>query len=272
MTIREAQLLGEKMLRRADITSRHIDTSLLIAKVTGQPRSWTFAHPEHELTKDQCQQLMELLDRRRGHTPLVHLTNSCQFYGFDLYIDERVLTPRIESEKMVEWAIEHAPQSAKLIDIGTGSGALAIAIKQNRPDLGIWATDVSQDAIDVAIQNIKSYQADINLVLSDLWNGVDQDAQFDIVVANLPYLSDDAELMPEVKKEPSVALFGGSDGLMLYRRFFKELPQRLQPNGRLFIEADPWQHDALILEAQKAGLEPKLQDYFIVGFSTTGKA
>ncbi len=265
MTIKEAQELGEKVLRRAKIESKHIDTSLLIEKIIDKPRSWAFAHPEYELTKEQSEKFMELINKRRQRVPLVHLTNKREFYGLDFYIDKRVLTPRIETEKMVEWAIKYAPKSSKLIDIGTGSGALAISIKKYRPDIEIWATDVSGGALEVAKQNAKQHSVDIHFVESDLWANIGQE-RFTTVVTNLPYLEDEADLMPEVKQEPAVALFGGKDGLDIYREFIEGLPNHLEESGFLFTECDPWQHDNLTKLASSKGLKPIEQDYFILGF------
>jgi release factor glutamine methyltransferase len=296
VTVAEAQDLGCQMLRRVKIESYRIDSSLILAKVLDKPRAWLFAHPEHALTDDQAKAFMELIDRRRQRTPLVHLTNQREFYGLDLYIDERVLTPRVETEQMVEWAISYAPRDSRLIDVGTGSGALAIAIKKHRPDLEVWATDVSAEALEVAQRNATAHKVEVHFETADLFDAVsansthiplespansrefaqaqkERSAQsaslqpgFQTVVTNLPYLQDDAELMPEVQKEPGVALFGGQDGLDLYRRFLRQLPDHLEPRGYLFTECDPWQHEALIKEAAAVGLKPIEQGYFILGF------
>ena len=104
----------------------------------------------------------------------------------------------------------------------------------------------------------------VDFVVSDLWSKVS--GRFESVVTNLPYLQDSADLMPEVRREPAVALFGGPDGLDLYRRFLSHIKDHLVPGGRLFTECDPWQHDALIKEAANYGLYPIEQGYFILGF------
>lgn len=268
MRVGEAQQLGERVLQEAQIDSRRIDTALILEAVSGKSRTWSYAHPEFELSSQQTTQFKALLEKRRLRTPLVHLTNRREFYGLDLYIDERVLTPRVETEKMAEWAIKYAPEASRLIDIGTGSGALAVAIKKHRSDLQIWATDVSDGALAVARINAHTHKVAINFIKSDLWNDVA--GRFQAVVTNLPYLTDDADLMPEVRKEPAVALFGGTDGLSLYRRFLKQLPDHLEPGGYVFTECDPWQHQSLIAEAKGAGLAPIQQDdYFILGFQRT---
>jgi release factor glutamine methyltransferase len=265
MTIDAAQRHGEALLRQANIESSHLDTTLLLEKVTGKPRSWLLAHGDEGLSESQTQELMHLIDRRAQHTPLVHLTNAREFYGLDFYIDDRVLTPRVETETMVEYAIKYAPKDSRLIDIGTGSGVLAVAIKKHRPDLEVWATDVSEEALAVAHQNAERHRIAIQLVASDLFGSVR--GHFATIVTNLPYLRNDAELMPEVTKEPAVALFGGQDGLELYRRFLEQLPAHLQPGGYLFTECDPWQHEKLIELVNPAGLKLiESNNYFILGF------
>lgn len=264
MTAGEALGAAKKMLAEAQIDSGALDSSLLLEHACDKPRAWLLAHPEFELDEKTAKSFFSLVRRRHDHTPLVHLTNHREFYGLDFFIDERVLTPRVETEKMVEWAIAAAPKGGRLVDFGTGSGALAVAIKQSRPDLKVIATDVSVEALAVARKNAHTHNADIEFVAADLWDGVK--GEFDIIVTNLPYLQNDADLMPEVKKEPAVALFGGDDGLDLYRKFLHDLPRHLKVGGRLFTECDPWQHETLMAEAATVGLHPVQQDYFILGF------
>lgn len=265
MTIDEARRKAARTLAAAGIASSHLDATLLLEHICGKSRAWLAAYPDIEMSPKHETLFFELVKQRSQRTPLVHLTHSREFYGLDLYIDEHVLTPRIETERMAEWAIEYAPSDSRLIDIGTGSGALAIAIKKHRPDLHITATDISTEAIAVARHNCQKHGVEIELVVSDLFSNID--GSFKTVVTNLPYLRDDADLMPEVRREPSVALFGGTDGLELYRRFLLELPGHLEPNGLLFTECDPWQHQDLAAETKRYGLRPfKKDDYFILGF------
>lgn len=264
MTLGEALKLGESKLKAAGIDGGRLDTQIILEFVTGRERSFILAHEENELSSDKQEQFNSLIAKRAERIPLVHLTHTREFYGIDLYIDDNVLTPRIETEKMVEFAIKHVPQNGKLIDIGTGSGAIAIAVKTHRPDLDVWATEVTDEALNVARKNIEHLNLDITLVKSDLFSEID--VKFDAVATNLPYLQDDADLMPEVQKEPAVALFGGQDGLDIYRRFLTELPSHLSPNGYLFTECDPWQQNQLKAEAAKIGLQPIEEDYFILGF------
>ncbi len=264
MTIKEALTHSQDSLKAANISSAKLDTELLLAHVLGSTREYLLAHDDLELTAEQTDQFKGLINRRAHHEPLVHLTNRCEFYGLELEITPDVLTPRVETEQMVEWAVQYAPPGSKLIDIGTGSGAIAIAIAKHRPDLEIWATELTPEALQIAKRNTDKHKLNIKCVQSDLFQAIS--ASFSTVVTNLPYLKDDADLMPEVQKEPAVALFGGPDGLDLYRRFLRELPEHLEPDGYLFTECDPWQQADLISQAAKIGLKPLQQGYFIMGF------
>lgn len=264
MTFGDAQKSGELALKGAGIDGGRLDVLLLLEHVTSRDRTSILAHLEDELTAEQKQQFSKFIIKRAKRIPLVHLTNTREFYGIDLYINNNVLTPRVETEKMVELAIKHVPQDGKLIDIGTGSGAIAIAIKTHRPDVEVWATEVTDEAMAVARKNIENTKLEIKLVKSDLFGEIV--VKFDAVATNLPYLQDDADLMPEVQKEPAVALFGGGDGLDTYRRFLKDLQEHLSPGGYLFTECDPWQQEDLKAEAANIGLQPIEEDYFILAF------
>lgn len=264
MTLGEALKFGESALKAAGIDGGRLDTQILLEFVSGKDRSFILAHEEDALSTAQESQFKALITKRAERIPLVHLTNTREFYGIDLYINDDVLTPRVETEKMVDFAIKHVPHGGKLIDIGTGSGAIAIAIKTHRPDLEVWATEVNDEALAVARKNVEALKLDIKLIKSDLFSKISE--QFDGVATNLPYLQNDADLMPEVQKEPAVALFGGDDGLDIYRRFLAQLPAHLNAGGYLFTECDPWQQADLKTEAAKIGLQPIEDDYFILGF------
>jgi release factor glutamine methyltransferase len=264
LKITEALRIAQDTLTAASVNSVRLDSELLLCHVLGHDRSWLLAHDQDELLPEQLEAYNALIHKRAQHVPVVHLTNTREFYGIDLYIDDTVLTPRVETEQMVELAIKHTPKGGRLIDIGTGSGAIAIAIATHRPDLKVWATEYSPEALKVARKNITANNLNIILKQADLFEGISE--KFDVVVCNLPYLADDADLMPEVQKEPGVALFGGPDGLDIYRRFLAQLPSHLKPGGMLFTECDPWQQAALIAEAKTIGLECIEEDYFILGF------
>jgi release factor glutamine methyltransferase len=266
VTIRQALAKAQATLETREITGGRLDSELLMAFITRQNRAWVLAHDDDILSSTQSSAFFDLIEKRLDHIPVVHLTGTREFYGLAMRITPDVLTPRVETEQMVEWAIKYTKNGGQLIDIGTGSGAIAIAIAHHRPDLAITATEVTSEALDIARLNAKEHNMPVELIQSDLWEDVS--GTFDTVVTNLPYLRDDAEsqLMPEVRREPKVALFGGTDGLDLYRRFLKGLPKHLSPGGYLFTESDPWQHDALKNAALEFDLKPIEQGYFILGF------
>lgn len=263
-TVREALDAAITFLDTQKITGARLDAELLLAYAMHKDRAWLLAHDDAEIPEHQATDFESLISRRSEHIPVVHLTGTREFYGLDIDITPDVLTPRVETEQMVEWAVQYAPLNGSLIDIGTGSGAIAIAIAAHRPDLAITATEITDEALAVATRNNKKHHAGLTLIKSDLWDNVYD--TFDTIVTNLPYLREDADLMPEVRREPAVALFGGQDGLDLYRRFLKDLPKHLKAGGYLFTECDPWQHEDLIAEASTVGLTPIVQGYFILGF------
>lgn len=262
MTVAEALQRAKRLLR--ETSNPELDAELLLEHVSGRSRVWLKAHDETVLETAAEKSYFQLIEKRANRIPLVHLTGKREFYGLELQITPDVLTPRVETEQMVEWAIKYAPQKSELIDIGTGSGAIAIAIAKHRPDLSVAATEISAAALAVAKRNAAKHKLNIKFIQSDLWQAVSD--RYATVVTNLPYLENEADLMPEVKKEPGVALFGGADGLDLYRRFLRDLPNHLEPAGYLFTESDPWQHQALIKAAARYGLKPIEQGYFILGF------
>lgn len=264
ITVRQALDAAIRFLEQQTIAGARLDAELLLAHTLRRDRAWLLAHDDTLLTPFQVADFESFISRRSEHIPVVHLTGLREFYGLEFDITPDVLTPRAETEQMVEWAVKYTPHGGKLIDIGTGSGAIAIAIAKHRPDLQITATEVSPAALSVARGNAAKHDTKLTFIESDLWHNVT--GTFDTVVTNLPYLRDDAELMPEVTREPAVALFGGSDGLELYRRFLTQLPRHLAPGGYLFTECDPWQHEDLIAAAAKHHLYPIEQGYFILGF------
>jgi len=264
VTIRQALTEGQKILDDAAVPGSRLDTELLLAHALGQDRAWLLVHDENELPKPTRASFDQLIIKRADRTPVVHLTGKREFYGLDFEITPSVLTPRVETEAMVEWAIKYAPANSRLIDIGTGSGAIAIAIASRRPDLSVAATEISPQALAVAKRNATTHQAAINFVISDLWDNVSD--SFETVVTNLPYLKNDASLMPEVTREPAVALFGGPDGLDLYRRFLDGIHAHTTPHAYLFTESDPWQHDELTHLAQQCGFRTLEAGYFVLGF------
>jgi len=270
MRLRTFIQAGIKQLKAAQIEGAQTDVELIVAFVLKVDRVWLLSHSENVLEPDIILQAQAYLDKRAARLPLSYVLEKREFAGLDFKIDARALTPRVETETIVAEVVQRAAQKASVLDMGTGSGAMAIALKHLRPDLMVTASEVSRDALDLARENstrlLKATDA-IDFVESDLFMNID--TRFDIIVANLPYVTRTMELMPEVQAEPDIALFGGADdGLDLYRRFFTELPQHLHIAGMVWLESDPWQQPAIIELAAKANLKNVFQDYFILGFAS----
>ena len=265
MQIRQLLSKGTRELSQAGLSSARLDTLLLLSHVTAQDRTHVLAHPEQQLSERQTEKYLELLRQRAQHRPLAQLLQTCEFYGLQFKISRHVLTPRPESELIVELAAQLAPAGGRVIDVGTGSGALAIALAHSRPDLQISASDVSTAALKVARANAQHHETKVEFIESDLWDQVS--GQFDLVLANLPYVAAPNALNRAARHEPAVSLFGGgADGLELYRQFFAALPAHLNRGGLVICESDPWQQAELASLATAAGLSLLSQDYFISCF------
>lgn len=169
---------------------------------------------------DDSEMFNEFIERRvDSHIPTAYITNHCRFRGLDLYIDERVLVPRSETEPLVEIAVEQMHAGESVVDVGTGSGAVSLALKNERPDLHVTGLDISKDALDVASINATTLGLNVTWHDADLLEGIRD--EFDCVLANLPYLptTKKDQYEPEmVEHEPQVALWGGEDGFALTRR------------------------------------------------------
>ncbi|MFI5240510.1 MAG: peptide chain release factor N(5)-glutamine methyltransferase [Candidatus Saccharimonadia bacterium] len=263
-TIEEQLKHAKNRLAGSRIPSARLDSELLLAHALKTNREYILAHSDQVLTKNQQTTFEGFIEKRAQRLPLVHLTGKKEFYGLDVSITADVLTPRVETETMVDWAINSAPKGSRVLDMGTGSGALAIALAKHRPDLKLTASDISEQALQVARQNALSHKLNIKFIHSNMWQNIN--GTFDIIVCNLPYLKTDAELLPEVKNEPGVALFGGNDGLELYREFFLRIQTFLNPTGIVYTECDPWQQEKLANIATTSGLVKVREDYFIMEF------
>ncbi len=271
MTIKEALSQAKSEFEAVDIKSARLDSELLLASALNKDKEWLISHDNDELSKTQLAKYDGYIKRRLDREPVCYITNKLEFYGIDFYVDNRVLSPRVETELIAEQAIKTAPKNSKLIDLGTGSGAIAIAITKHRPDLDITATEVSEKAMEVAKINadkILGSDNKIKFIMADVWDGVD--GKFETVVTNLPYVSEDYKpnMKPEVLKEPAVALFGGKgDGLDLYRKFYSGIKKHITKGTHIYHESDPWQHDGLKALAKAQSLKPILEEYLILGFS-----
>jgi len=224
VTVRDALDSARIPLEAAGVESPRLDAELLLAEVLGVERAALVVDPGRELGPGQGRAFAELVRRRREREPAAYILGSKPFRRLSLAVDPRVLIPRPETETLVEAALE-LPEGARVLDVGTGSGAVALALKDERPDLVVLATDASEDALAVARANATRLGLEVAFARADLLEGLT--GPWDAVVSNPPYVADAdyAGLAPEiVRYEPAGALRGGADGLDVLRRLIAAAP------------------------------------------------
>lgn len=223
-----------RRLEAAGVDSPRLDAELLLAKACDCTRAQVVARTI-EPTAAQLALFEQLVARREAREPLAQITGFKGFRNIELAVDRRVLTPRPDTELLV--AVAKIDRPCGILDVATGSGAVALALADEMPDATITASDVSRDALAVARANAERLGKDVRFIESDLLDDVD--GVFDIITANLPYVTTEElkSLQPEITEyEPRLALDGGADGLDLVRRLASSAPQRLKPGGMLALE------------------------------------
>lgn len=270
MNVREALALGRERLASGvewegtpggPTETPNLDAEVLLRHMLGATRARLFTHPERELDHHEEQRYLDALRRRQHGEPVAYITGQQEFMGLAFSVDRRVLIPRPDTETLVEraldiltqrWRANPASQFSErgplVVDVGTGSGAIAVSLAALGPRLRVVATDVSSDALTVAVANGGRLATQrIGFVQSYLLNGVA--GPFDLVAANLPYIRSCqmAHLpFPVRDYEPRSALDGGEDGLDLYRALLRDLPGKLTCGGALLMECDPDQAGTLL--------------------------
>jgi len=258
-------------LASANIESARLDCLLLLELVLQKDRPWVLANQnDHQLESDQISLLEKHIERRGQNEPIAYITGKVEFYGLELAINENVLVPRPETEELVTMAARLAKPEAKIIDIGTGSGAIGIALKSIRPDLEITLSDISPESLELAQKNISKYSLhDIKLIQSNLMNDIS--GQFDLILANLPYLEKSVDTSPTISWEPDLALFSPEGGLQHYKKLISRIQegQFFTESGYLILEAKPSQHKQLISFAENHGLtaQPDFNKPYMLVFS-----
>ena len=235
--------------RDAGIPDPEVDAALLLSHVTGQPPLSLRLDMTTVLSDDVLTRFDALVSRRLTRQPLQYLLNTQPFLGRDFYVDERVLIPRPETELLAERAIaalrEHPHPIA--LDLCCGSGALAVSMSLEVPGAQVHAADLSPDALAVTAKNAELLGASVTLHQGDLFAAVPEPA-FDVIVSNPPYIpsADCLALQEEVRREPMMALDGGTDGLDFYRRIASDAPKFLRPGGVLLLEVGFDQAEAVM--------------------------
>lgn len=245
-TCRDALRAASGMLAQAGVPDPAVDAAFLLSHVTGTPHLLLRAEGWRELTQSQLADYQALIDRRCQREPLQYILGTAQFMGVTLRTQPGALIPRNDTETLCEQALARMQGRERVLDLCTGTGALAIAIALRFPGAQVTAADISADALDVARQNIADTGARVTLRQGDLFAAAAGE-RFDIIVSNPPYITAEemADLQPEVCREPTLALYGGLDGLDFYRRIAREAPDYLSPGGWLLLEIGSAQAEAV---------------------------
>ena len=193
---------------------------------------------QQEVTEEEKQFVEEIYKKLAAHIPAQYIIGHAEFFGMQLKVDERVLIPRPETEELVELILAENPEvNLKVLDIGTGSGAIAFALAKNRPDWSVTAADISQDALELAMENAERQNLDISFIRSDCFSEIS--AKYDIIVSNPPYISraDEVEVgLNVLHSEPHLALFADEEGLAIYRKIAEGSKDYLTDGGKIYLE------------------------------------
>ncbi|CAL7963500.1 Release factor glutamine methyltransferase [Gammaproteobacteria bacterium] len=231
-----AELLATKFL--ANSTTSRIDVELLLTFVLNQPRSFLYAHSEYELTKEQEKKFSGLLSRRKSGEPIAYILGKKEFWSLELTVNQSVLIPRPETELLVEIALNKLDHEVAVIaDMGTGSGAIALALAAACPKWIVVATDISTDALNLARYNARQLQLNnIDFYCGD-WCMALPSKKFDLIISNPPYIAqDDPHLQQgDVRFEPKIALEAG-DGLVALKKIIIQAKEHLTMGGLLMLE------------------------------------
>ena len=267
MTIQETLTEGIRLLKSpggfASIDIPALDASILLAHVLEIGKTELVLRGNEDITEKDKENYITLLQRRRGGECVAYILGKREFRGLEFKVNHHVLVPRPDTETLVEAALEYIDsrgknESLSVLDLCTGSGALAISLLNERPFLHITASDISSQALEVAAHNSKTLDPkphSLHFIQSDLFENIP--GRFDIIVSNPPYIPSDQliSLAPEVRREPPLALDGGEDGLLIIRKIVSQASDCLLPGGVLLLEASPEQMPVIreLLETEGFG-------------------
>jgi release factor glutamine methyltransferase len=247
-------------LETVGIGSARLDALVLLEDITGVGRARLLAEPATEIEPEKLAKLEKLLKRRVRHEPLAYIRGKTEFYGREFVLTPAVLQPRPESEAMIDllkalvrdWPSGlNSRQKLKIADIGTGSGAIGITALLELPNITVELLDIDAEVLKIAKTNVDKFTLSIKIIRSDLLNNAGRD--YDVLLCNLPYVPGDYQINTAAMHEPKIAIFGGPDGLDLYRKLFSQAAKHPKQPLYILTEALPPQHPALEKIAARSG-------------------
>lgn len=258
-------------LEKASIESAYLDATIMLEKVLNKPRSWLRSHADEKLSNQQLKDLNKLLSQRLNRIPLAYILGSKDFYGRQFIVTKDVLVPRPESEAMINLLsyIAKKEEINTIIDIGTGSGILAITTKLQFSDVHVTASEISSSALSVAKKNARKHKVNIRFHKSDLFESLPSmpKTRLYVVLANLPYVPDNLIVSDEVLNEPKEALFSGNDGMDHYRKFWNQIIELKNKPKYIITESLKTQHNLQIKYCKSAGYKLVKTDGLVQLFS-----
>jgi release factor glutamine methyltransferase len=263
-SIHQALLTATQQLADQHDTAS-LDAELLLAHVLHKSRAWLYTWPEQELDTNQLEQFHQLVQRRMNGEPVAHLIGTQEFWSLSLQVSPDTLIPRPETERLVELALERIPSDAnwRIADLGTGSGAIALAVAKERPACQIIATDKSTAALDIAKENARLNQiANVTFLQGDWLAAVKDEPPFEMILSNPPYIKEDDPHLQQgdVRFDPDSALQAGTEGLDDLQQIIEQALAHLKPGGWLLLEHGYDQQTAVMQLLQQAGYE-QIEDY-----------
>jgi release factor glutamine methyltransferase len=229
--------IAQALVQAKTLGLDHLEAQTLLLHALGRDvhdRAWLLLHDLDEPQASHLAAFNHLVQRRLQSEPMAYLTGSQEFHGLNLSVDPRVLAPRPDTETLVDWALSLGLEQAKVLDLGTGSGAVALAIKHARPAWTVDAVDASSDALEVAKANAHALGLDVKFTLGH-WLSQTQ-GQFELIVSNPPYIAEGDPHLPALASEPLQALVSGKDGLDDIRHIVSQAPHHLTIGGWLLLE------------------------------------
>lgn len=252
MTVQHWLQSATARLSKSGIGTARLDCLVLLEDATGKSRAHVLAHPEMDLTDKEQNVLERALSQRSKHIPLSYIRGKTEFYGREFIVNNYVLEPRPESETMIDllkdFTSVNNEHTGQVIDVGTGSGALAITAKLEHPNVKVIGIDIDDHCLDVASKNAKLHNVDINFVRGNLLDSLPTLIPLTdgtIIIANLPYVPKSYRINESAAYEPRHAIFGGSDGLDLYRQMFAQITLFDAVPLAILTESLPFQHKVL---------------------------
>lgn len=254
-TIRRVLDWTKGYLTEKGVENARLETEWLLSAALGLDRVGIYVNFDKPLNQEELALCRGLVARRAKREPLQYILGTQEFCGLDFAVTPAVLIPRHDTEVLVEEALRRAPHASTVLDIGVGSGCIAVALAKQLPDAQVWGVEQSPEAIALAQRNVERHGVRVTLFEGSLFEPF-ADQRFDLIVSNPPYIptTDLETLQPEVQEyEPRAALDGGADGLDFYRIIVPAAPEHLNPGGWLMVELGLGQAEAVLVMFSRAG-------------------